>query len=79
LYEPLSNIIETTTQYPKYKHIFLLDDQRFAFFSYDIQFSTEKQLTINDIQSLVQEKLSKAERDTKEKFLFSHIDSITVN
>ena len=79
LYEPLSNILETSTQYPKYKHIFLLDDQRFAFFSYNIQFTSEKQITLNDIQSLVQEKLSKAEKETKENFLFSHIDSITVN
>ena len=79
LYEPLSNIINTTTQYPKYKHIFLLDDQRFAFFSYDINFTSEKKLTLNDIQHLVQEKLSKAEKQTKEKFLFSHIDSILVN
>ena len=79
LYEPLSNIIETTTQYPKYKHIFLLDDQRFAFFSYDINITSEEKLTINDVQALVQEKLIQAEKETKEKFLFSHIESIIVN
>ena len=79
LYEPLSNIIETTTQYPKYKHIFLLDDQRFSFFSYNTSFSSNKKLTISDINALVQEKLIKAEKETKEDFLFSHIDSIFVN
>ena len=79
LYEPLSKIINSTTQYPKYKHIFLLDDQRFSFFSYDIQFIIDKKITISDIQKLIQEKLSKAEKQTKEDFLFSHIDSIFVN
>lgn len=79
LYEPLSNIIASTTQYPKYKHIFLLDDQRFAFFSYDIQFSSEKKLTIWDINSLIQQKIAESEKQTKEKFLFSHIDYIFVN
>ena len=79
LYEPLSKIIESTTQHPKYKHIFLLDDQRFAFFSYDIQFTSKKKLTLSDVQKIIQEKLFNAEQQTKEKFLFSHIDSILVN
>ena len=79
LYEPLSDIIQSTSKYPKYKHIFLLDDQRFVFFSYDFNFTSEKKLTLNDIQSLVQDKVSEAERQTKENFLFSHIDSIFVN
>lgn len=79
LYEPLTNIIDSTLQYPKYKHIFLLDDQRFVFFSYDINFTSEKKLTLNDIQSLVQEKIFESEKLTKEKFLFSHIDLISVN
>ena len=79
LYESLSTILDSTLLYPKYKHIFLLDDQRFAFFSYNIQFTSEKKLTLNDIQSLVQEKLALAEKQTKEKFLFSHFDCILVN
>ena len=79
LYEPLSKIIDSTTQYPRYKHIFLLDDQRFSFFSYNTSFSSDKKLTISDINALVQEKLIKAEKQTKEDFLFSHIDSIFVN
>ena len=79
LYESLSTILDSTLLYPKYKHIFLLDDQRFAFFSYDIKFTSEKKLTLNDIQSLVQEKLALAEKQTKEKFLFSHFDCIFVN
>ena len=79
LYESLSTILDSTLLYPKYKHIFLLDDQRFAFFSYDIKFTSEKKLTLNDIQSLVQEKLTLAEKQTKEKFLFSHFDCIFVN
>ena len=79
LYESLSDIIDSTTQYPRYKHIFLLDDQRFVFFSYDIQFTSEKKLTLKDIQALVQEKLVQAEKQTKEEFLFSHIDSIYID
>ena len=79
LYESLSTIIDSTLQYPKYKHIFLLDDQRFAFFSYNVEFTSEKKLTLNDIQSLVQEKIALAEKETKEKFVFSHFDCILVN
>lgn len=79
LYEPLENIINSTIQYPKYKHIFLLDDQRFTFFSYNISFFCKENLTISEIQSLIQDKIIKAEKETKEKFLFSHIDSIYVN
>lgn len=79
LYEPLSNIIDSTTTYPKYKHVFLLDDQRFAFFRYDIQFYAENKLTLTDVQNLVQEKISQAEKETKELFLFSHIESIIIN
>jgi len=79
LYEPLSNIIYTTTQYPKYKHIFLLDDQRFVFFSYDTQFNADHKLTITDVQSMIQDKIYEAEKETKEQFLFSHIDDIFVN
>ncbi len=79
LYETLSDIIVSTTKYPKYKHVFLLDDQRFALFSYDVQFTSDHEITLSDIQKIVQEKLVKAEMQTKEKFLFSHIDSILVN
>ena len=42
LYKPLSDIIQSTSKYPKYKHIFLLDDQRIVFFSYDFNFTREK-------------------------------------
>ena len=79
LYESLSTILDSALSHQKYKHIFLLDDQRFAFFSYNIQFFSETKLTISDVQSIVQEKLIKSEKQTKEKFLFSHIDSILVN
>jgi hypothetical protein len=40
---------------------------------------SEKELTRNDIQSMIQEKLADAEKQTKETFLFSHIDAISVN
>lgn len=79
LYEPLSNIVNSTVLYPKYKHIFLLDDQRFEFFSYNVSFQSETKLTFADVQDLVQEKLSQAMSQSKEKFLFSHIDSIKID
>lgn len=79
LYESLSTIVESTKKYKKYKHIFLLDDQRFEFFSYNIKFSSERPLTYSDVQWLVQDKIIKAERLTKEKFLFSNIDLIIAN
>ena len=79
LYEPLTSIIDTSSNYQRYKHIFLLDDQRFNFFSYNISFTTENKLTLTDIQNIIYEKKVLANKETKETFLFSHIDSIIIN
>ena len=75
LYEPLSKIIDSTTQYPRYKHIFLLDDQRFSFFSYNTSFSSDKKLTISDINALEKVKFENLE---KLNFGFNKISDISV-
>ena len=79
LYENLSTIIENSLTYPKYQHIFLLDDQRFHFFSFNITQQFEEKITLATVQNIINEKITLAERETKEEYLFSHIDSIEIN
>jgi hypothetical protein len=79
LYENLSTIIGTSSGYPKYHHIFLLDDQRFHFFSFDVEEYFDEKITLHHIQQLMHQKITLADRETKEEYLFSHIESIFVN
>jgi hypothetical protein len=79
LYENLSTIIETSVGYPKYHHIFLLDDQRFHFFSFEVQATFEEKITLHDIQKLINQKIALADKETKEEYLFSHLEHIFIN
>jgi len=78
LYENLSTIIENSTNYPKYQHIFLLDDQRFSFFSFEVEQEFSEKITLQDVQALINQKIEIANKETKEEFLFSHVDNISV-
>ena len=71
LYEDLPTIIEMSTKYPKYQHIFLLDDQRFTFCSFEISEDFKEKITFPYLQEIINEKRNIAERNTKEYFLFS--------
>jgi hypothetical protein len=79
LYEQLPTIIENSVSYPKYQHIFLLDDQRFHFFSFVVEAYFADKITLKDLQKLINEKITLAEKTTKEEFLFSHLDAININ
>jgi hypothetical protein len=79
LYENLSTIIEMSMGYPKYHHIFLLDDQRFHFFSFDVTMYFEEKITLSDLQRLINEKIALAEKETKEEYLFSHLENVFVD
>ena len=79
LYENLATIIDNSSKYPKYEHIFLLDDQRFSFFSFDVEYYSEQALTLQDVQNIINNKIDLADRECKEVFLFSHIDTIRNN
>jgi len=79
LYEDLGTIIETTLTYPKYQHTFLLDDQRFHFFNFQIKEQFPEKITLQQLQHLINTKIEQANKETKEEFLFSHIDSILIN
>ncbi|MDR0282045.1 MAG: hypothetical protein LBI53_01615 [Candidatus Peribacteria bacterium] len=79
LYEDLGTIIETTLNYPKYQHIFLLDDLRFHFFNFQIKEQFSEKVTLQQLQKLINTKIAQANKETKEEFLFSHIDSILIN
>ncbi|GHW02574.1 hypothetical protein AGMMS50249_3600 [candidate division SR1 bacterium] len=79
LYESLESIIQQTLQYPKYQHVFLLDDQRFHFFHFEIKKQVDIPITLKDIQTLILQKTFEANQQTKEVFLFSVFDDIFID
>ena len=79
LYENLPSIIESSLSYPQYQHVFLLDDQKFEFFTFDFCYYFEEKISYWTLQNLIEEKILYANRQTRETFLFSHIDDIFVN
>jgi len=77
----LRKIIDYTENYPKYKHIFMLDESRFSFFRIDIFLQQEEKITIQDLQKIIKEKCEdqrKLHHLTGDK-LVSYIDTIYVN
>ncbi len=79
LYESVDSIIESSLSYPQFQHIFLLDDQRFNFFSFNIHQYFEEKISYSLLQDLIYEKIEFLKKETKESLLFSRIDAITVN
>ena len=79
LYDPLETIIEQSSQYPKYQQIFLLEDQRFQFFYFEITKDVEVTITYQDVQKLIAQKIAQINQTSKEAFLFSVIDEVKVN
>ncbi len=78
-YNDLDSIIAESRKYPNYQHYFLLDDTRFHFFRFDIFKEQEQALTIDDLNAIIDERLSYLKSQTKEELLFTHIDDIYVD
>ncbi len=79
LYENLDSIIETSMDYPQYQHFFLLDEQRFDFFCFEIRQHCDSKITYSQVESIIAEKIQFAKTQTKSFFLFSQIDDIKIN
>lgn len=79
LYDSLETVIEQSAQHPKYQHIFLLEDQRFQFFYFEVHTYVEATITYQDVQTLIAQKIAQVNQTSKETFLFSIIDEIFVN
>ena len=77
----LKEVINYAENYPKYKHIFMLDESRFAFFRIDIFLQQKEKFTIQNLQALIKEKCEDQRKQYKltgDK-LVSYIDTIYVN
>lgn len=81
LHDKFSKILDKTLEYPKQKHVFLLDESRFSFFRFDIFLDTKKNITIQDLQDLIDKKIDLIEHEhgVQWKFLATYIDSIFVD
>ena len=78
-YESLEQIIEHSLQHQNYDHHFLLDDGRFHFFRFDIYKEKESPFTIEDFNTIIDERLEYLRNITQEELLFTNIDTIFVN
>ena len=59
--------------------IFLLDDGRFHFFRFDIYKEKDSPFTIEDFNTIIDERLEYLRNITQEELLFTNIDTIFVN
>ena len=78
-YESLDQIIEHSLQHQNYDHHFLLDDGRFHFFRFDIYKEKDSPFTIEDFNTIIDERLEYLRNITQEELLFTNIDTIFVN
>ena len=78
-YESFDQIIEHSLQHQNYDHHFLLDDGRFHFFRFDIYKEKDSPFTIEDFNTIIDERLEYLRNITQEELLFTNIDTIFVN
>lgn len=78
-YESLDQIIEHSLQHQNYDHHFLLDDGRFHFFRFDIYKEKDSPFTIENFNTIIDERLEYLRNITQEELLFTNIDTIFVN
>jgi len=78
-YEPLDTIIGDSLSHPKYNHYFLLDDNRFHFFRFDIYREFSEPMKMADLDAIVSDRIDYLKTITKEELLFPVIDNIYVD
>ena len=81
LHDNFSKILDKTLEYPKQKHVFLLDESRFSFFRFDIFLDNVENFSIQNLHEITEEKLNAIEHEhgATGHFLATYIDSIYVN
>lgn len=79
--ENLKNCIKSSRDYPRYEHIFLLDENRFSFFRFDIFENYTQEVSIDDLQNIIKDKQSFIEQENKWNisFVSSYIEDIFVD
>ena len=56
LHETFRDVALKSAEYPRYDHIFLLDESRFDFFRFDIFQQFDTPVTLQDLQNNINEK-----------------------
>jgi len=81
LHESLPSIIKKSYEYPKYEHFFLLDESRFSFFRCDITWDFEEPMTIQNLNTLIQDKIreTKTTHNIEWIVVTNYIDTIFVD
>jgi len=77
----LFQAIEKSYNYPKYEHIFMLDESRFSFFRFDIFHEFKEKITLNDVQDIINSKINliKQEREIQDEIISTYIDTIYID
>lgn len=80
-HKKLKEIISYADEYPKYKNIFLLDDNRFSFARFDIFEHFDEKFSLQDLQDIIRQKwnIEKKRHELNWEKLVSYIDTIYVN
>ena len=75
-YQDLNGSINQSLEFKDYDHYFLLDDSRFHFFRFDVYREKEEVFTIDDYNTILQERINYLKTITKEELLFTTVDNI---
>lgn len=79
LHENFTQILKKSTEYSKYKNIFLLDEKRFSFFRFDVYVNVEEKYTLQTLQKLIEEKINGIKKEKVHgDILYSYVDNIYV-
>jgi hypothetical protein len=62
LHENLTKIVDQSYQYPKYDHIFMLDESRFDFFRFDMYDHFDEAFTLQNLQDMISQKCEKIKK-----------------
>lgn len=77
-YQDLNGSINQSLEFQDYDHYFLLDDSRFHFFRFDVYREKEEVFTIDDYNTILQERINYLKTITKEELLFTTVDNIYI-
>lgn len=77
----LFQAVEKSSEYPKYDHIFMLDESRFSFFRFDIFQEFKEKITLKEVQEIIDAKINliKQQREITDEIISTYMDTIYVD
>jgi hypothetical protein len=77
----LFDAVEKSLEYPKYEHIFMLDESRFSFLDLIFSKKFKEKISIQDIQEIIDSKIAliKKQRDISDEIISTYIDTIYID